>query len=209
MNKKLNVQEKFWKGFFGNNYISRNKNKSLINNNYFFFKKSLKKAKNIKTVLELGANIGNNILSLKKINNKFKFCAIEINSLACKELTKISNLEVVNDSILNFKIQKKFDLILLKGILIHIDHKNLKKLFSKINSINKKYILICEYYNPYPIKINYRGYKNVLFKNDYAGIFLKLFKNYKLLDYGFNYHLDKHPLDDSNWFLLKKMKTNK
>ena len=206
MKKKLNIQEKFWASSFGKNYIKRNRNNVLIKNNYFFFKKSLKKTKNIKTVLELGANIGNNILSLKKINNKLKFCAVEINHLACKELNKISNLEIINDSVLNFKVKKNFDLVLLKGILIHIDHKHLKKLFLKVSKINNKYILICEYFNPYPVKINYRGHKNVLFKNDYAGLFLKLFKNYKLLDYGFIYHLDKHPLDDANWFLLEKLK---
>jgi len=89
--------------------------------------------------------------------------------------------------------------------MIHVHPNNLKKLYRKIEKLSKIYILICEYYNPYPISINYRGQKNKLFKNDYAGDFLKIYKNYKLIDYGFCYHLDKYPLDDFNWFLLKKI----
>jgi spore coat polysaccharide biosynthesis protein SpsF len=89
--------------------------------------------------------------------------------------------------------------------MIHVHPKNLKKLYKKIEKLSKKYILICEYYSSYPISINYRGHKNKLFKNDYAGDFLKIYKNYKLIDYGFNYHLDKYPQDDTNWFLLRKI----
>jgi len=88
--------------------------------------------------------------------------------------------------------------------MIYVHSKDLEILYKKIENLSKKYILICEYYNPYPISINYRGHKNKLFKNDYAGLFLKKHKNYKLVNYGFCYHLDKYPLDDVNWFLLKK-----
>ena len=35
-------------------------------------------------------------------------------------------------------------------------------------SLSKKYLYIDEYFNPYPIKINYRGYKNRLYKRDFA-----------------------------------------
>ena len=67
-----------------------------------------------------------------------------------------------------------------------------------------KYILFAEYYNPYPIKIDYRRYKNVLFKRDFAGEFIDKFKKIKLIDYGFVYHKDKFPQDDITWFLLQK-----
>jgi len=30
------------------------------------------------------------------------------------------------------------------------------------------------------------------------------FKDLKLVDYGFVYHKDKYPVDNINWFLLKK-----
>jgi hypothetical protein len=36
---KINEQEKFWNGNFGNRYINRNKSKKIIRNNFFFLKK--------------------------------------------------------------------------------------------------------------------------------------------------------------------------
>ena len=37
--KKLNEQEKFWKGKFGNDYITRNKNNSILKSNIHLFNK--------------------------------------------------------------------------------------------------------------------------------------------------------------------------
>ena len=64
--------------------------------------------------------------------------------------------------------------------------------------------MIAEYFNPYPVRINYRGHKNKLFKRDFAGEFLKKTKKFKIIDYGFVYSKDKFPQDDLTWFLLKK-----
>ena len=65
--------------------------------------------------------------------------------------------------------------------------------------------MICEYYDPKPQVLNYRGYKNKLFKRDFAGELIKKYKNLKLIDYGFVYRNDPwYPLDDLSWFLLKK-----
>jgi spore coat polysaccharide biosynthesis protein SpsF len=205
MKNKINSQEKFWQGNFGNSYIKRNDNLKDVKNNFFFFKKVFNKKIKINSLIELGPNVGLNIIALRKIFKNLRITGVEINKKACEHLKKIKNVSVINNSILKFKLKSKFDLVLIKGVMIHIHPKNLKKLYKKIEKLSKKYILICEYYSPYPISINYRGHKNKLFKNDYAGDFLKIYKNYKLIDYGFNYHLDKYPQDDSSWFLLRKI----
>ena len=203
--KKFNSQEKFWQGNFGNSYIKRNNHQKVVKNNFHFFKKIFSKKIKINSLIELGPNVGLNIIALRKIFKNLRITGVEINKKACEHLKKLNNVSVINNSILKFKLKSKFDLVLIKGVMIHVHPKNLKKLYKKIEKLSKKYILICEYYNPYPISIKYRGYKNKLFKNDYAGDFLKIYKNYKLLDYGFNYHLDKYPQDDSSWFLLRKI----
>jgi spore coat polysaccharide biosynthesis protein SpsF len=204
MKKKINSQEKFWQGNFGNSYIKRNNHRKIIKNNYHFFKKVFKTKVKINSLIELGPNVGLNIIALNKIFKNLSVTAVEINKKACEHLKKIKNINIINNSILKFNLKSKFDLVLIKGVMIHVHPKDLKKLYKKIEKLSKKYILICEYYNPHPISINYRGHKNKLFKNDYAGLFLKKYKNYKLVNYGFCYHLDKYPLDDVNWFLLKK-----
>ena len=205
MKNKINSQEKFWQGNFGNSYIKRNNHLKDVKNNFFFFKKVFNKKVKINSLIELGPNVGLNIIALRKIFKNLRITGVEINKKACEHLKKIKNVSVINNSILKFKLKSKFDLVLIRGVMIHVHPKNLTKLYKKIEKLSKKYILICEYYSPYPISINYRGHKNKLFKNDYAGDFLKICKNYKLIDYGFNYHLDKYPQDDTSWFLLRKI----
>ena len=207
MYTKNNDQEKFWKGNFGNSYIKRNKSKKKIINNMYFFKKALLKANTINSVCELGSNIGLNILALKEIYKKKlkKILSVEINKKASKiQKDKIKNISVLNESINSFDVKDKFDLVLCKGILIHINPKDLNKTYKKINQLSKKYILIAEYFSPNPVKINYRGYKNKLFKRDFAKEYLQINKKSKLLDYGFVYEKDKFPQDNMNWFLIKK-----
>ena len=201
----MNEQEKFWSGNFGNNYTKRLPTKLLLANNIYFFKKILKKNYKINSLIELGANNGSNILAIKKIKKKLNnITAVEINSNACKQLKKIKKISVINKPISKLKIKDKFDLVLLKGVLIHINPNQLKKIYKKISTLSSKYVLIAEYYNPYPIKIDYRQYKNKLFKRDFAGEFVANNRNFKIVDYGFVYRKDKFPQDDLTWFLIKK-----
>ena len=65
--------------------------------------------------------------------------------------------------------------------------------------------LIAEYYNPTPIKVEYRGHKEKLFKRDFCGEMLDQYSDLTLLDYGFLYHRDNNfPQDDISWFLIEK-----
>jgi spore coat polysaccharide biosynthesis protein SpsF len=71
--------------------------------------------------------------------------------------------------------------------------------------MSSRYILVCEYYNPTPVSIDYRGHSDRLFKRDFAGEILDLYTDLTLRDYGFVYHRDTNfPLDDITWFLLEK-----
>jgi len=204
MKNRLNEQEKFWKGNFGDNYISRNSNKNIINSNVHHFSKIKNYLSKTNSVIEFGSNIGLNLLALKKINKKMELNAVEINKEAAQILNKNNFVKVYEESILNFNINKKFDLTFIKGVLIHINPNELKKVYQKLYTFSKKYIYIAEYYNPTPVSINYRGYKNKLFKRDFVGEFLDIYKDVKLVEYGFAYHKDKFPQDDLNWYLLKR-----
>ena len=70
---------------------------------------------------------------------------------------------------------------------------------------SSKYILLCEYYNRTPTKIDYRGFKDKLFKRDFCGELMDQYVDLHLVDYGFAYYRDKNfPQDDISWFLLEK-----
>jgi spore coat polysaccharide biosynthesis protein SpsF len=82
-----NEQEKFWSGSFGNNYIKRNNSNKLIDCNENFFK-TVFKNKKISQCLEIGSNIGLNLIALKKIFPDIDRYAIEINKKAIEILKK-------------------------------------------------------------------------------------------------------------------------
>ena len=89
--------------------------------------------------------------------------------------------------------------------MIHINPDELNNVYDKLYKTAEKYICIAEYYNPTPVEVNYRGYKNKLFKRDFAGEMLDKYKDLELVDYGFCYSRDTcFPMDDVTWFLLKK-----
>ena len=200
-------QEEFWAGKFGTDYIDRNKGTKLLASNLNFFSKALSQVNNVNNCIEFGANIGMNLKALNLLYPNMELSAIEINKDAVKELKElISPHNVYNNSILEWSPTTKYDLVLIKGVLIHINPDYLPDLYNLIYNSSKKYILLCEYYNPTPIKVEYRGESDRLFKRDFAGDILEKFKDIRLVDYGFCYHLDSSfPQDDITWFLLKKI----
>jgi len=205
MKKKLNNQEKFWKGEFGLKYINRNISKKLKKSTDIFFRKIFKKNKiKVQNLIELGSNVGNNLESLSKIFKNAEMTAVEINQNACEILKKRNpNVNIINSNIASLNTKLYFDLVLIKGVLIHINPNQLNDIYKKIFNLSKKYILLAEYYSPSPVSVKYRGKKDKLFKRDFAGEMIKKY-NLSLIDYGFVYHFDKNPQDDLTWFLLKK-----
>jgi len=201
-------QENFWAGEFGTKYIQRNKSAQLMASNLSFFSKSLAKAGEISQVIEFGSNIGMNLRALNLLYPEQKQYAVEINADAAKELESFLGKDnVFNESILGFNTGVKATLSLIKGVLIHINPDSLDDVYSILYSSSKKYILMCEYYNPSPVQIDYRGNSDKLFKRDFAGEFMDKFKDVALIDYGFVYKRDPaFPQDDISWFLMEKTK---
>jgi spore coat polysaccharide biosynthesis protein SpsF len=198
-------QEIFWSGEFGNQYIDRNKSEQLLASNMHFFSQILHHCNSIKTVLELGANVGMNIKALKLLLPFSKFSGVEINEAAYRSLISIDGVQGYHQSIFNFEPQHLYDFVFIKGVLIHINPEMLHIAYEKLYNSSNHYICIAEYYNPTPVALNYRGHPDKLFKRDFAGEFMDLFPDAELVKYGFAYHRDPlYPQDDINWFLFKK-----
>ncbi len=193
-------QEKFWIGNFGNSYTRRNTKD--LKSRVFHFKKILKLTKGIKSVFEIGTNRGLNLDAIKKIRPKINTYGVEINKYAYLEAKK--KHDVLQESIFNLKNKKKYDLVFTRAVLIHINPKKLPNVYEAIYKLSKKYVLIDEFFNPSPVSLKYRGYRNKLFKRDFAYELMRKYK-LKIVDYGFGWSKDpKFPQVDSNWFLLKK-----
>lgn len=199
-------QENFWANEFGDDYIERNKSAELLASNIAFFARALRATDSFSNLIELGANVGMNISALTSIFPNAQLAAVEINSKAAAELgSRHPSVEVFNQSIIDFSPDRTWDVVLLKGVLIHINPDMLPSVYSKIADIASKYVLIAEYYNPTPVALNYRGHADRLFKRDFAGEFLDAHDDFRLVDYGFAYHRDTaFPQDDITWFLLER-----
>ena len=200
-------QEKFWAGDFGDEYIGRNKSEEYLASNLNFFSKAFNQLGQPKSIIEFGANIGMNLRAIKLLFPKIDLFGIEINKNAADELAKFIGQEnVFNGSIFEFEATHKCDVSLIKGVLIHINPEMLSLVYEKLYTASNKYILICEYYNPSPVTVSYRGHSDRLFKRDFAGEMLEKYVDLKLVDYGFCYKRDKaFPQDDITWFLLEKV----
>jgi len=198
-------QEKFWMGQFGEEYIARNR--SGVENNLSFFSRILSRTSAVDSIIELGANIGLNLIALHQLLPKARLAAVEINSQAVAELKQqlLFVSEIYHESILNFHPQDIYDLVFTKGVLIHINPDKLSSVYELLYKSSRRYILIAEYYNPQPVEVVYRGHGGRLYKRDFAGEFMDKYSDCQLIDYGFVYHRDPmFPLDDLTWFLLKK-----
>lgn len=206
MNNFKTEQEVFWAGEFGDQYINRNTGEKLLASNIHLFSKALKNAGNISSLIEFGANIGMNLKALKILYPDCNLKGIEINQQAAQELQNvIGSNNVINDSIYHIQMEETFDVVLIKGVLIHLHPEMLELTYQKLYDHAAKYVLIAEYYNPVPVEITYRGHQERLYKRDFAGEFLEKFKDCVLVDYGFVYRRDPaFPQDDVTWFLIKK-----
>ena len=199
-------QEQFWAGIFGSDYIERNKSAEYLASNLNFFSKALQRVGKPASIIEFGANIGMNLRAIQLLFPSIQTKAIEINPTAAAELKAWMGEEnVFEGSIFDFNQSQPSDVALIKGVLIHINPDMLQTVYEKLYAASSKYILICEYYNPSPVTIPYRGHTDRLFKRDFAGEMLEKYSDLQLIDYGFAYKRDPaFPQDDVTWFLLSK-----
>ena len=198
-------QEAFWAGEFGTTYVGRNQGAQLLAANLDFFGKALRQARGLGSCIEFGASIGMNLKALKLLFPAQEQFAVEINADAARELARvIPPANISHCSILDYTPARTHDLVLIKGVLIHMNPEVLPQVYDKLAAATGKYLLVTEYYNPTPVAVSYRGHSDRLFKRDFAGEILDRHPQLRLVDYGFAYQRDPNfPQDDLNWFLLE------
>ena len=203
-------QEEHWAGPQGDAYHQRSPGNEQAN--YYFFAQALGATtpgpRGIRTILELGAGTGANVRALEKLYPFAEITALELNEQAAKTLKERSPNVLVHagaNAVTWEPVERYWDVVITKGLLIHIRPADLDAVYERIHRASGRYILIAEYYNPTPVSIAYRGEPDLLWKRDFAGEMLDRFTDLKLKCYGFIYHLDwEAPQDDLNWFLLVK-----
>lgn len=198
--------EEFWKGQFGDAYNLRQAN--MVESNTVLFARILANMDYVESVLELGCGTGMNMRALHTLLPQAALDGVEVNEQAVKKCMvgtvhncSIADFGRMHDEAIN---PRQWDLVLTKGVLIHMHPQELPAVYRLMHNASRRYILLAEYYNPTPVEVPYRGNAGVLWKRDFAGELMDRHPNVKLIDTGFAYHRGTYPQDDITWFLLEK-----
>jgi len=199
----MNEQEQAWRGEMGDAYTKRQT--LSLNARKAMFSRILASTRYpIKSVIEFGAGTGENLLALRSLLVGAQLTGVEINAESFKALKTVAAL-ALRGSILDVPIFGQWDMSLTRGLLIHIAPVELLRAYDGLYKAAKHYICICEYYNPTPVMIPYRGENDRLWKRDFAGEMMDRYPDLRLVDYGFVYYRDPvAPQDDVTWWLLSK-----
>lgn len=198
-------QERFWAGEFGDEYIARNAGTTRLASSISLLSKALARTHGVRSVLELGANIGLNMLALRQLLPEAQLHAVEINARAYEQLSGIEGVTAHHASLLDFKQPEPVDFAFTRGVLIHLAPEELSGAYRTLYESSARYIGLMEYYNPTPVEVPYRGHTGKLFKRNWCADFMRQYPDVRLLDYGFIFHMDPlFPADDVTWFMLEK-----
>lgn len=156
-------------------------------------------------VLEVGSNIGNQLLCLQ--NDGFRnLYGIELQSYAV-ELSKsrTKGINIIQGSAFDIPFKDGFfDLVFTSGLLIHIAPGDISTVLDEIYRCTGQYIWCFEYYSDVYTKIEYRGHTDLLWKANFSQLFLKHFNNVILVKEEHLRWLDNDNNIDFMFLLQKK-----
>lgn len=203
-----------WNDAFGKEYTDRNsfsisKLDDLYKKKYGITRTKLntdfigKLSKNIK-ILEVGSNVGNQLLVLQKMGFKNLFGLEPMEYAVALSKKRSIGINIIRGSAFDIPFRDDyFDLVFTSGVLIHISPKDVKKALQEIYRCSRKYIWGFEYYSKKYKEINYRGEKDILWKADFPKIYMENFSNLRIIkEKLINYLTDDN---QDKMFLLKKI----
>ena len=203
-------QLNFWQGSTGNEYIERNQFEEWkLTPGIAAFQKILQDFK-FKSVLEVGSNIGLNLIYLTRLYDAaLDLFAVEPNIAAFKKLTsqpQLINLKKAwNCNAFNLPLADgSIDLVFTSGVLIHIAPADLQRATDEIVRVTNKFVLCIEYFSHKPESIEYRGREGLLFKRDFGAFYQDTYPELKCRDYGFLWQREFAVFDNLTWWLFEK-----
>lgn len=185
-------QQKFWQSDFGKEYTERNRYEPKALDEFYqktwgvtrsAMNKDFLSDLPIDTVLEVGANIGNQLAQLQNQGFGKKLYGIEIQRDAIEKAKSFTNgIDIIHGSAFDIPFKDAyFDIVFTSGVLIHISPDDVKTAIKEIYRTSKRYIWGFEYFAETYTDIEYRGNKGFLWKANFPQLFLDVFPNLKLV----------------------------
>ncbi len=188
---EITHQRKTWEEEFGEGYLERNVYNPKELNTFYqnrygatkdklnedFLKDIPKDAK----ILEVGTNIGNQLLHLQS-QGFTNLYGIEIQDRAINYAKhRTDNLNIIKGDALDIPFKDNyFDVVFTHGVLIHISPDNIQKVINEISRVSKQYIWGLEYYADKYTDLEYHGQKNIMWKTNFSKLFTDANTNLKL-----------------------------
>jgi pseudaminic acid biosynthesis-associated methylase len=206
-------QIRTWSGGFGHEYTDRNNYTplqldELYRNTYGVTRRELNQRllagipKHAR-ILEVGCNMGTQLLLLREMGFT-QLCGIEIQSYALgRAQERLPDAQLLQASALSIPFEDKhFDLVFTSGVLIHIAPADLPIVMSEVRRCAKHWIWGFEYYAPQMTEVAYRGNDGLLWKTDYARLYLEQFDGLELVREERLRYLENENVDTA--FLLQR-----
>lgn len=157
------------------------------------------------SVLEVGCNIGRNLLTLQNFVEQVS--GIEPNSdvvANARSNPSLASVDIQTGDGFNIDREDEcVDLVFTSGVLIHVAPDDLGGMVDEIVRVARHYVLCIEYFSHEPVEIKYRGRDGFLFKRDFGAFYLERHPTLRVLDHGFLWKpIDSG--DNSNWWLFVK-----
>lgn len=171
--------EQLWAGTFGDAYLERNRDTAAHRGPFW---RELLAELPVRRVLEVGCNLGGNLVQVAGILPPADVFGIDVNANALQLLrATVPGVNAVRASARELPFRDDaFDLVLTMGVLIHQPPELLPAVMSEIIRCSRRFVLCGEYYAPEPTEVPYRGQRAALFKRDFGGLYQQLFPQLRL-----------------------------
>lgn len=201
-------QIELWKSDFGHEYAARNpvsdeSSRSSMRRWARMLSHAI--APFPSSVLEVGCNLGRNLVALRQMVAEVHAVEpnIEVMERARSD-ARLAGARIQEGTAFDLPYADgSIDLVFTCGVLIHIAPEDLPRAVDEVFRVARHYVLCIEYFSHEPVAVPYRGLKGHLFKRDFGQYYLDRFPALRVLDYGF-FWKPIDVADNSNWWLFGK-----
>lgn len=209
-------QTDIWSGSFGQAYTERNRFADAEAFNAFYVERfgltrdelndrHLGNLPRDLRILEVGCNIGNQLEAIHRLGFQ-RLYGVELQRTAVETAHRERpELNIIEGSAFDLPFRDGFaDLIFTNNVLIHIAPDDLERVMDETYRVSRRYIWGFEYYAPTLVEVPYRGHDSLLWKADYAQIFLDRFDDLSLVNMQMFRYRDDPALVDKMYLLEKR-----
>jgi len=191
--------EQLWAGDFGDAYTERNR--GSIDRSEFW--RTLIAAHPFANALEIGCNVGDNLLALSELIGAGALAGVDVNEGAlatARAGLPEADLRHVAARELPFR-DHSFELVFTAMVLIHQPDETLESVMEEIVRCSSRYVLSIEYEASEYVDVPYRGQERALFKRPYGALYAATFPQLQPVARGFLGQAEGW--DDVTWSLLE------